>query len=360
MFRFFRALFLVFALLAIVAAGVVMLFSAEIRRPAGTDDTPVEFVVSPGEATSSIATRLSSQGLVRQPLLFTVLARWQGLDAKLQAGNYLLRQNMTMNDIMVALQQGVVVKEVQITIIEGMRIEQIAAVVGNAGLLNVDQQSALEAFSDADRFREGHIYLASIPAGATLEGYLFPDTYRLNETATITDVVDVLLTHFDEQYASVERSVQVPDVNVHQIITMASIIQREATRQDEMALISAVFWNRLKPENIGETGGGKLQSDPTVQYILGTPDEWWPKLDNLTIEEIIGAPGPYNTRTVNGLPPGPISAPGLAAIRAAARPDATANYLYFVAACDEPGKHNFAASYDEFLAFEQAYLTCGQ
>jgi UPF0755 protein len=116
-FRFFRALFLVFSVLAVVATGMVMLFSAEIRRPAGSDDTPVEFVIEPGEATSSIATRLASQGLVRQPLLFVALTRWQGLDGTLQAGNYLLRQNMTMNDILVALQQGVIVKEVQITII---------------------------------------------------------------------------------------------------------------------------------------------------------------------------------------------------------------------------------------------------
>lgn len=168
------------------------------------------------------------------------------------------------------------------------------------------------------------------------------------------------MTQFDTQYATIERVVQVPDVNVHQIVTMASVIQREATRQDEMALISAVFWNRLKPENAGETGGGKLQSDPTVQYILGTSENWWPKLDNLTIEQINAVPGPYNTRVQNGLPPGPISAPGLAALRAAARPDATANYMYFVAACGEPGKHNFAASYAEFLVFEQEYLNCAQ
>jgi UPF0755 protein len=189
---------------------------------------------------------------------------------------------------------------------------------------------------------------------------LFPDTYRIYETASITDVVELLLGHFDEQYATIEREVQVPDTTVHQIVTMASIIQREATRQDEMALVSAVFWNRLKPENAGETGGGKLQSDPTVQYILGTSANWWPKLDNLTIDQINEAPGPYNTRVQNGLPPGPISAPGLTALRAAARPDATANYLYFVASCETPGKHNFASSYNEFLAFEQQYLTCQQ
>lgn len=359
MVRFFRALFLLLAILAVVATAAVMLLSAEIRRTGGSDDTPIEFVVEPGETTNSIAKRLSEQKIIRQPLLFVVLARMQELDSKLQAGNFLLRQNMTMNEIMVALQQSRV-KEVQITIIEGMRIEQVAAVVGNAGILTIDEQIALAAFRNADRFREGHIYLNSVPAGASLEGYLFPDTYRVNETATITDVVNLLLGHFDEQYATIEREVQVPDVSVHQIVTMASIIQREATRQDEMALISAVFWNRLKPENAGETGGGKLQSDPTVQYILGTPADWWPKLDTLTIEQINAAPGPYNTRVQNGLPPGPISMPGLSALRAAARPDATANYLYFVAACGEPGKHNFAASYTEFLQFEQQYLACGQ
>ena len=359
MFRFFRALFLITAILAVIATAAFMLLSSEIRRPGGTDDTPLEFVVEAGEYTNAIATRLAELKLVRQPLLFVALARLQNLDDKLQAGSFLLRQTMTMNDIMVALQQSRV-REVQITIIEGMRLEQIAEVVGSAGFLNISEPMALRAFQSGAQFKAGHIYLESLPADATLEGYLFPDTYRLNETATITDVVDLLIGHFEEQYATLDRSVQVPDVSVHDIVTMASIIQREAARDDEMALISAVFWNRLKPENVGETGGGKLQSDPTVQYILGQPGDWWPKLDNLTLEEINTAPGLYNTRVQNGMPPGPISVPGLTALRAAARPDATANYLYFVAKCGEPGQHNFAASYNEFLTFEQEYLTCTQ
>ncbi len=359
MFRFFRALFLITAILAVIAAAVFMLLSSEIRRPGGSDDTPIEFVVEAGEQTNAIATRLADLKLVRQPMLFVALARIQNLDDKLQAGNFVLRQTMTMNEIMVALQQARV-KEVQITIIEGMRLEQIAAVVGAAGFLNITEPMALTAFQSGARFKAGHIILASLPVDATLEGYLFPDTYRLNETATVTDVVDLLVGHFEEQYATMEREVQVPDVTVHNIVTMASIIQREAAREDEMALISAVFWNRLKPENAGETGGGKLQSDPTVQYILGQPGDWWPKLDTLTIDEINAAPGLYNTRVQNGLPPGPISAPGLTALRAAARPDATANYLYFVAKCGAPGQHNFAASYAEFQTFEQEYLACAQ
>ena len=143
-FRFFRALFLITAILAVIAAAVFMLLSSEIRRPGGSDDTPIEFVVEAGEQTNAIATRLADLKLVRQPMLFVALARIQNLDDKLQAGNFVLRQTMTMNEIMVALQQARV-KEVQITIIEGMRLEQIAAVVGAAGFLNITEPMALTA-----------------------------------------------------------------------------------------------------------------------------------------------------------------------------------------------------------------------
>jgi UPF0755 protein len=287
--RFFRVVFLMLAILAIVTTAVVMLVSAEIRRPGGNDDTPLEFVVSKGETTYSIATRLAEQKLIRQPLLFVVLARMQQLDSKLQAGNFLLRQNMTMNELMVALQQSRV-KEVQLTIIEGMRIEEIATVVGNAGILAIDEETALAAFKSADRFRKGHIYLSSIPEGASLEGYSFPDTYRVNETASITDVVDLLLGHFDEQYATIEHEVQIPGASVHQNCTMASIIQREATRQDEMALVSAVFWNRLAPENGRRDRRWQTQSTPHCTIYPWYQYRLVAKLDNLTIDQINAAP----------------------------------------------------------------------
>jgi len=167
-----------------------------------------------------------------------------------------------------------------------------------------------------------------------------------------------MLNRFDEQYATFEKEVIVSDVSVHQIVTMASIIQREAVREDEMPKISAVFWNRLKPEYAAETGNGKLQADPTLQYALGTPGGWWPKLDTLSVEEINANTSPYNTRVNPGLPPGPISNPGLAALRAAARPDQSAPYLYFVASCTDLGGHNFATTNQEFQNFEQEYLQC--
>jgi UPF0755 protein len=126
-----------------------------------------------------------------------------------------------------------------------------------------------------------------------------------------------------------------------------------------MPQIAAVFWNRLKPEHVAETGNGRLQSDPTLQYALGKPGDWWPKLDTLTVEQIDANTNPYNPRVNPGLPPGPISAPGLAALRAAARPDASdPPYLYFVASCENQGAHNFATSIAEFQQFEQEYLNC--
>jgi UPF0755 protein len=328
-----------------------------VRRPAGEDATPVEFVVESGDSTSQIATRLKEDALIRQPLLFSLLVRLQGLDGSLQAGRYLLSSSMTMSEIIAALQTSRV-EEIQITIAEGARLEEIANQFGSAGLVNVTEQDFLRVARDGAAFQERHFLLSSLPPGASLEGYLFPDTYRFAVTATVEEVVDTMLSRFDEQYASFETEVTVADVGVHEIVTMASIIQREAAREDEMPKISAVFWNRLKPEYQAETGGGKLQADPTVQYVLGQRGSWWPKLDSLTAEEINSIASPYNTRANPGLPPGPIASPGLSALRAAARPDATAPYLYFVASCVTPGAHNFAVNFEEFQRFEQEYLAC--
>lgn len=357
MARVLRALFLGIALIALAAACVSFALLNEVRRPAGTSDRPVEFIVEPGDSTSVVATRLATEGLVRQPLLFSTLVRMQGLDGKLQAGRYLLRPNMTMSEIIVALQSSRV-EEIQVTIVEGSRLEEIAAQIGALGLTNVDEEIFLAAARDGAAFQPEHFLLNSLPSGASLEGYLFPDTYRFAVTASVTEVITIMLTRFDEQYATFEKEVQVSGASVHQIVTMASLIQREAAREDEMPKISAVFWNRLKPEYLAETGGGKLQSDPTVQYVLGQRGNWWPKLDTLSADEISAISSPYNTRANPGLPPGPIASSGLAALRAAAGPDTSAGYLYFVASCTDPGAHNFAATFEEFQRFEQEYLAC--
>jgi len=358
-----RAIFLGVALVALMIACVGSILLREISRPVSSDEQPVVFTVEAGDSTSTIATNLRSEGLIRLPQLFTFLVRSQGFDGKLRTGRYMLRPNMTMGQIIAALQTGIKIEEVQLTVIEGLRLEEIADKVAAAGLPNVTEEEFLAMARNGSAFKPTHFRLNNLPETASLEGYLFPDTYRIAATASVTDVIEMMLNRFDEQYAKFEKAVQVPDVDVHKIVTMASIVQREATDKAEMPMIAAVFWNRLKPENVGQFGGGKLGSDPTVQYVIGQKGNWWPKLDTLSADEIErqGANTllfAYNTRANPGLPPGPISNPGLDALQAAAQPDQAGNYLYFVASCEKPGMHKFAATFEEFNTYEQEYLAC--
>lgn len=353
--RHVRALMLGVALIALVVACGGYVALSEIRAPAAAEGDPVEFIVEQGESTAEIATRLRADELIRQPALFTLLARTQGLDDKLQAGRYVLSPTMTMSQILVALQSSRVA-ESQVIFREGLRLEEMAAALEQAGI--VGSEEFLAAARDGDSFREAYFLLNSLPEGASLEGYLFPDTYRFPQQATADEVIRTMLDRFVEQYASVERSVQVPDVSVHQIVTMASIVQRESTLADEMPLVAGVFWNRLKPENAAIVAGGTLGADATVQYAVGFSDAestWWRR--NLTQADL-QSESPYNTRLRPGLPPGPIAAPGLAALRAAAQPDDAAGYLFFVADCARDGSHNFAVGFEQFQVYEAEWLAC--
>jgi UPF0755 protein len=261
-----------------------------------------------------------------------------------------------MNDILVSLQMNAVVEEATITIPEGLRIEEVAEIVAEAS--NITPDEFLEVARNGEAFQDNHIYLSSLPPGASLEGYLFPDTYRIEVTSTPEEVIERMLNNFDEKYSEFEREIWVSDVDVHDIVTMASVVQREAALVEEMPQIAAVFWNRLAPENVDETGGGRLQADATIQYALGysqAEQTWWRKnlsAADLTIEN------PYNTRERTGLPPGPICNPGLAALRAAAQPDSSEEYLYFVADCALDGSHNFATTLAEFQEYEAEFLAC--
>lgn len=353
--RHVRALMLGIALVALVVACGGYVLINEIRAPAADSGDPVEFVIEPGESTGDIATRLRSEGLIRQPALFVMLARTQDLEDKLQAGRYVLSPTMTMSEVIIALQRSKI-EDVQVTIPEGLRLEEIAAIVEEAGLSSANDFLAVAR--DADRFRESYFLIGSLPPDATLEGYLFPDTYRFAPNAGAEALIRVMLDRFVEQYATIERDVRVPDVNVHQIVTMASIIQRESALIEEMPRIGAVFWNRLKPENAPDFGGGQLGADATVQYALGysaAETTWWRK--SLTVTDL-QIDSPYNTRARPGLPPGPIAAPGLAALRAAAQPEESAPYLFFVADCARDGSHNFATTLEEFQQFEAEWLAC--
>ena len=358
--RFLRAIMLLVVLASLLVAGVSYALLAELRRPVDPQATePVEFEVLPGQSASEVAGNLRVSGLVRQPLLFRLMLRQQDAADELNAGTYQLSPTMTMAEIIATLrEEQQPLDETEFQIIEGMRMEEVAQVIVDEGLAP-DTEAFLAVARNPAPFKANHERLQSIPDGQTLEGYLFPDTYRIESTATITDVIEKMLTDgFDVAYASFETEVLVPNQTVHKIVTMASIVQREAANEAEMPHLAYVFWNRLKPENLAETGG-LLGADPTVQYVAGYSEEqqtWWRK--DLTVEEL-EVDNPYNTRANPGLPPGPIASPGEAALRAAARPgelrpDGTdgTNDLYFVALCLGDA-HTFAEDLDAFNALQQ-------
>jgi UPF0755 protein len=182
---------------------------------------------------------------------------------------------------------------------------------------------------------------AELPDPARLEGFLFPDTYHLTQDSHPSELVAAMLETFDRRVdPEIRAGFAQQGLSLHQAVTLASIVEREAIVTDERPMIASVFLNRLAQ-------GIKLDADPTVQYAIGQqPDgAWWKtglSLDDLQIDS------PYNTYLYAGLPPAPISNPGLASLRAVAFPESSP-YLYFRAACDGSGRHTFAETFDQHV-----------
>jgi UPF0755 protein len=333
----------------VVLESYIQLHAEELERPAGADETPVTFVVQPGETAGQVGQRLAEAGLVSDAELFRRYLQYEGLDAGLEAGTFTLRQTMTIPQIAQALQTGLREEQV-VTIREGLRLEQIAAEVEMQ--TSISRPDFLALVTDGWRAAglDSYDFLASLPPTATLEGFLFPDTYRLPEEATAYDLVARMLSTFDQRVTSdIRIAAANQGLTLYELMTLASIVEREAVVDEERALIAGVFANRLE-------SGWLLNADPTVQYALGfqaDTNEWWKRPLYLVDLEI---DSPYNTYRYVGLPPGPICNPGLASIQAAAEPAET-DYFYFLADCQaEDGSHLFAVTEAEHYA---NYTMCG-
>ncbi|MGD8397695.1 MAG: endolytic transglycosylase MltG [Anaerolineae bacterium] len=330
---------------------------AELNQPGGDDPTPVTFVVEPGETAADVATNLEAQDLVVNGEVFRRFMTYHGLDVTLEAGTYQLRSTMTMHEIAETLQHGSS-DAILVTIPEGWRMEQVAWLMEQQDLMRSDDFLAYARMASYD-----YPWLASKPADAALEGFLFPDTYELSPDSTPASVVELMLETFDARVAPeiagrlagrVLFDIELGDyrqMTVYDVITLASIVEREAVLDDERPIIASVYLNRLDPAHVEETAL-RLSADPTVQYAKGYDagtESWWnPMLpgEGLTVES------PYNTFQVQGLPPGPICSPGLASILAVLNPADTA-YLYFHAIGD--GSHVFASTLQEHLDNQAQY-----
>ncbi len=297
---------------------------------------PVTFVVEPDESVDSIAARLHEQGLIRSTTYFKLRMRLSNADTRIQTGRFVLYTGMSVNQIIQTLTSSEPIEVVRVRFQEGWRLEEYAEQLVQAGLI-----SSPEEFIDAaqgEAWRTTYDFLRDLPPGASLEGYLFPDTYEFRVDATPKEIIRTMLDNFDRRVSPALRARAAErGLNFHQVLTIASIVEREAAIPEERPIIASVFYNRLG-QNM------PLQADPTVQYMLGQPGRWWPAL---TPDDLL-RPGLYNTYQHPGVPPGPICNPSLASIEAALEPAET-NYLYFVVKGDGSGGHVFAATYEEHL-----------
>lgn len=286
--------------------------------------------------TAQIAQQLYDNGLIHNSTFFRLYVRNQGLDRHLKAGRYDLSQSMSMPEIIDKLQKGQL-NLVSFTIPEGFTLEQIAVSLERQGI--GDAETFLKAIEEGE-FKFS--WLDYLPEGSLrFEGFLFPDTYRIPEGFSEENIIQMMLDRFSEVFTEeYEVQMQALNMNLLEIITLASIIEREIRKPEEQPIASAVFHNRLAKKM-------RMESCATVQYALGEVKEVLLYSD-LEIES------PYNTYKYDGLPPGPIAVPGKGAIQAALYPTDD-DYLFFVAKPD--GSHHFSRTNREHEAAKSKYLS---
>lgn len=323
----------------------------DLYVPPSEDARPRPFVIDPGEPARYVAARLAEEGFVTDGDLFNLYLRVTGLDRGLDAGNFMLSDNMTMPEVAAALQNALFEEQV-VTIPEGFRAEEIAERLAAANIIDYDTfMNAVRAPRSLSIF-EDYDFLQSLPANASLEGYLFPDTYRLPVFASTPEIVlRAFLDNFEDRIGEDKLVGGSSGLSGRDLITVASIVEKEAVQADERPLIASVYVNRLNGKCDSEVGGSYLQADPTVQYAKGEPGNWWWK--PTSIEEYTQVASPYNTYLNPGLPPGPIANPGVSAVDATRNPATTA-YCFFVAT-GEDRRHVFAQTYAEHQQNLQTY-----
>jgi UPF0755 protein len=321
-----KKLLLVLVLIAALAgAGVFVLARRLNTEYRGFQAAEVFVDIPAGSSVASIADRLAAAGVVPDPLTFRIAARVSGEERRLQAGEYRFAAPATPFDVVDRIARGDVHTQ-PITFPEGLTAREMAQIFGRSGL------GAADEFERA----AGNAALAATfdPGARTLEGYLFPDTYRVARTAGAAAVVAGMVERFDRTFdAGMRADAEARGMSVRDAVTLASLIEKETSKPEERPIVSAVYHNRLRI-------GMPLQCDPTVIYALMLAGRWNGNIrrDDLQLDS------PYNTYRYPGLPPGPIASPGQPALDAALNP-ADVRYLYFVSRND--GSHVFATTLAE-------------
>ncbi|MFA5843366.1 MAG: endolytic transglycosylase MltG [Coriobacteriia bacterium] len=320
----------------VLFAVAVVWWSIFVRAAVPVDEgRSVEVVVPHGASSERIAQILAGEGIVRNANMLRLQARRRGVDGELKAGTYDMVTGMGYTAAIDALVAGPPAVFYRVLIPEGFTIEQMAQRFGKVAGIDVEEFRRI-ARSGAGRF--DFPFLADDHTGS-LEGYLFPKTYRVKQGTTAEQVIRMMLVQFGTETSGIDLSYLTGSgLDRHEWVTLASMVEREAKIARDRPLIASVIYNRLRTHM-------KLQIDATLEYVLpGTKPRL--SLEDLKVES------PYNTYTHEGLPPGPISSPGLASLKAAAKPAET-GYLYYVLT-SRSGAHTFTTNVADFLKAKRA------
>ena len=324
--------FVALVVLLLIVGGAAWFANALFQPFAGDGEGSVRVRIPEGATLGDIADQLEREGVIDSASFFELRARLAGRSGDLRPGSYDLRQDMPYVAVLDELEEGVPPNVVQVTIPEGRSRSEVAPLVRRLPGNYMRATRRHPALDPRD-------YRA--PSGATLEGFLFPATYELKKGQPVKRLVREQLEAFKRNFDKVDMSyARRRNLTPFDVLTVASLVEREATVASERPLIASVIYNRLRD-------GIRLDIDATTRFVTGNWEE------PLKVSELQN-PDPYNTRVHYGLPPGPIGSPGAASIKAAARPAQTDYIFYVVAVCGN-GKHKFAESNAEFLRYVDEY-----
>jgi UPF0755 protein len=342
-----------------------------LTKAVSSDPEQLEFLVEEGDTASTIAERLGSEGLIRDPRAFVFIASSRKLTGDLQQGTFVLRRNMTPDQMVSALLAPPSIPYIEIALRTQLRLEQITAKLQTLPL-EMDVREFYELADEPpatliDDYPWLKKILADAPDGASLQGFLWPGTYRVLPDTTPEELIRKMLDAFHSAVGDARMNVPAErGLTFYQVMTLASIVEREAVLEPERSLIAGVYQNRI--DGIPGIKNKILNADPTIIYAVDTlaladrEFETWQEYtfwdvpetamkDVVLPEDLLG----YQTYTQPGLIPGPICTPTLGSIDAALRPDTTDKFIYFLAIPEGDGAHVFAKTAKEHDANRRKY-----
>lgn len=317
-------------LIIAMIAGCLFFGYQLLKTPVSSDKTEVIFEVAPGESVTAVANELQSKNLVRNASVFLFYSRFTNQSAKIKVGEYSLNQAMTPDEILSVLVSGKSIAR-SLTVVEGLNIFDIGVILEKAGLGTRQEFFALAQ----DKTFIKSLLGEELPS---LEGYLFPETYKFTKFESMKSIVSQMVKRFLVVWKEIEPMAKELNWSRNQVVTFASIVEKETGSGADRPIVSSVFHNRLEKKM-------RLQTDPTVLYGMALKLGFMP--NNITKVDLM-TPTPYNSYTTGGLPPTPISNPGKESLVAAVKPSVS-KFLYFVSRNDGTtvfsetlDKHNLA------------------